>query len=177
MSRRDSYAAREHARNRAYKEAYQSEEFIRWVASLTPEQRENAERLGLLTYQLDKESSGRSVEDLPPTLAPRTEDAPVEEIANASDTLEAESELAAAQCRMLRSFLMRNNNPELQWACMCYLAGNGTCEAHAERLGISKQDFHYHAANAQQLLGITRRAGQRSARARQSYRMMNRRRS
>ena len=60
MSRRDSYAAREHARNRAYKEAYQSEEFIRWVASLTPEQRENAERLGLLTYQLDKESSGRS---------------------------------------------------------------------------------------------------------------------
>ena len=52
MSRRDSYAAREHARNRAYKEAYQSEEFIRWVASLTPEQRENAERLGLLTYAL-----------------------------------------------------------------------------------------------------------------------------
>ena len=159
MSRRDSYAAREHARNRAYKEAYQSEEFIRWVASLTPEQRENAERLGLLTYQLDKESSGRSVEDLPPSLAPRTEDAPVEEIANASDTLEAESELAAAQCRMLRSFLMRNNNPEM-FAALGPDAG-----------------FHYHAANAQQVLGITRRAGQRSARARQSYRMMNRRRS
>ena len=177
MSRRDSYADREHARNRAYKAAYQSEEFTRWAASLTPEQRENAVRLGLLTYQLDKESSGRSVEDLPPSLAPRTKDAPVEDTTNARDAFEGETELAVAQRRMLRSFLMRNNNPELQWACICYLAGNGTCEAHAERLGISKQDFHYHVANAQQLLGITRRAGQRSARARQSYRMMNRRRS
>lgn len=169
MSHRDPYAQREAERRRAYKAAYNSPEVKKWIASLTPEQRKRAEEAGLLEPKLDS-AIGHSIEELPMKLRPSTEDAPSDAQAFAAKLLDDSSYREA-----FAAYLAGGMKPLLRQACLSYLLGNGTCEQHAKRLGMSKQAFHYHVKQAQRMLDLPKRPNQKSNAASPSYRNSNRR--
>ncbi len=186
MKRSDTYASREHLRNRTYRAAFASPEARAWIAALTPSQRERAESLGLLTPYIDPMPGDNSLDTLPCALEPRDED---KRTAN-EIPLPLRQRLAAACAHpawrnllgddeahhgtMLQAFVMSSPQPKLCWACLCYLAGSGTCESHAHSLGMSKQAFHYHVRALEKQLGLPPQGNQRSEAARQSYRSANR---
>ena len=69
----DEYARNEQKRRRAYLDAYASAETRRWIESLSPSDRERAEKLGLLAPRTDWSQGGQSLEQLSPALVPRQE--------------------------------------------------------------------------------------------------------
>ncbi len=186
MKHPDTYAKREHLRNRNYRAAFASPEARAWAAALTPAQRERAEALGLLKPCIDPAPGDNSIDTLPCALEPRAED---KRSAN-EIPLPLHKRLMAAKAHpawrnllgddeshhgtMLQAFVMSSGQPKLCWACLCYLAGSGTCESHAQSLGMSKQAFHYHVRTLEKQLGLPPQGNQRSEAARQSYRLANR---
>lgn len=60
----DAYEAKQGDLDRKYIEAYKSKEFQEWVDSLTPEERAEARRQGLLEPHLDGQAGGVSTCDL-----------------------------------------------------------------------------------------------------------------
>lgn len=169
MSHRDPYAQREAQRRRAYRDAYSSPEVKAWIASLTPEQRKHAEEVGLLEPKLDS-ALGHSIEDLPLKLRPATEDATDDAKLLDDEFLEDPRFVTA-----FKAYMTGAKKPKLRLACLSYLLGNGTCEQYATLLRMSKQAFHYHVKQAQELLGLPKLARQKSDAARASYRKRNRR--
>lgn len=182
MPANDDYAAREATRKKAYRAAYDSPEYHAWVASLTPAQRASAESLGLLAPHFDAFSvGGSSADNLPPSLEPAKEDADFDADVIAApfrqDGLEAiYSQLDEEHKQLIEAFLQQDGNPQLRWACLRYVFGEGTCESHAKALGMSKQAFHYHVRKIGDQLGVSVLGNQRGAKARDSYRNLNRRR-
>ena len=173
---RDEYAHREGKRNEAYREAYRSADFKAWVKSLTPEQRLHAEKLGLLAPRIDGASVQPGVEDLSPSQTPKTDGGFGGLIDGKTRLQDLYASLDEYHRRMLHSFICRKGRPGLQWSCLSYLCGNGTCAKHARQLGMSKQTFHYHVRSVQKLLGLPPLGNQKSEAAREKYRLMNSRR-
>lgn len=173
---RDEYAHREGKRNEAYREAYRSADFKAWVKSLTPEQRLHAEKLGLLAPRIDGASVQPGVEDLPPAHTPKTDGEFGMLIDGKTWLQDLYASLDEYHRRMLHSFICRKGRPRLQWSCLSYLCGNGTCAKHARQLGMSKQAFHYHVRSVQKLLGLPPLGNQKSEAAREKYRLTNSRR-
>lgn len=168
---RDDYAKREASRNEAYRNAFRSPDFKAWVKSLTPEQRLHAEKLGLLAPRIDGSCVQTGVDDLSPSQAPRTANNGSGSTKNG--LVSRCEELDEHHRRMLKAFLCRSGKPYLEWSCLCYLCGHGTCEQHARRLGMSKQAFHYHVRSVQKMLGLPPLGNQKSEAAREKYRQMN----
>jgi len=56
----------------------------------------------------------------------------------------ATSEALRSNTAVLAYIQEPGKKQKLRLACLNYLAGYGTCEQHAIRLGMSKQAFHYH---------------------------------
>lgn len=172
----DDYARGEARRMAGYKAAFESPEYKRWVASLTPAQRETAEGRRLLCPHEDAEGGRLGIDELPPSLEPQ--------VAGEFDGGEGEAEsprlgldtLTDEQKDMLSAFLQQGGNPRLRWACLRYLLGYGTCLSHAKALGMRKQAFHYHVRQMERQLGLPPMANQRSESVRDSYRLSNRRR-
>ena len=170
---RDDYSKREASRNEAYRKAYSSAEFKAWEKSLTPEQRLHAEKLGLLAPRIDGACVQTGVEDLSPALTPKT-DGGFTRITDGKSSLTERCEgLDEHRLRLLYAFLCRSGRPKLQWACLSYLCGNGTCEQHGRMFAMSKQAFHYHVRTLQKLLGLPPLGNQKGEAAREKYRMMN----
>lgn len=179
MSTEDNYAAKEYKRIKQYRAAYESEEAKNWIRSLSPAQRERAEKLGLLSPHLDTDSSLLSLDSLPVDLRPgvtgdlletimRLEELPPE---GGSD----DRKLHDLRLDLLRSFLMLGGNPRLNWMCLSYLADQGgVLEEYAKQLGMRKQAFHYHVRKLEKLLGV-HSSRQRSEKARNTYRYFNKR--
>lgn len=184
----DEYARNEQKRRRAYLDAYASAETRRWIESLSPSDRERAEKLGLLAPRTDWSQGGQSLEQLSPALEPRQEGGfsggPVARpLRKRLDTrfafdgwAEAFSRLGDDEESMLMAYLAQDGNPRLRWACVCYLLGLGTCEHFARQLGMSKQAFHYHVRKMEKQLGMPPMANQKSERVRALYRVCNKRR-
>ena len=76
MKHPDTYAKREHLRNRNYRAAFASPEARAWAAALTPAERARAQALGLLTPYIDPAPGDNSIETLPCALEPRVENRP-----------------------------------------------------------------------------------------------------
>ncbi len=186
MKHPDEYAKREHLRTRAYRKAYESPEARAWAAALTPEQRERAQDLGLLAPYIDPAPGNNSIETLPCALEPRAEDkrdepelprAVLQRLKEAGAhpawrTLLGDDE--AHRGEMLLAFVMSSPQPKLCWACLSYLAGDGTCKSHAQQLGMSRQAFHYHVRTLEKQLGLPPQKNQRSKASRRPYRSTNR---
>jgi len=173
----DQYARNEGSRNKAYRAAFRTPKFKAWVNSLTPEQRMRAERMGLLSPLLEGEGARVGADDLPPAYTPRDDGGFADFEEKKAGLPEFIEGLDEARRRLLESFLKRKGKPGLQWACLYYLCGNGTCEQHARILGMSKQAFHYHVRSMQRMLGLPPLGNQKSARAREQYRWANSRRT
>lgn len=173
----DQYARNESARNEAYRKAFRSPEFTAWVNSLTPEQRMHAEKMGLLSPRLEGEGARFGADDLPPSHTPSDDGGFADFEEKKAGVPESIERLDEIRRQLLESFLKRRGKPGLQWACLYYLCGHGTCEQHARILGMSKQAFHYHVRSMQKMLGLPPLGNQKSAQAREKYRQMNRRRT
>lgn len=180
MAITDDYAAREGLRLRAYRDAYESEEAKAWIAGLSPEQREQAERAGLLRPKLDGIHKGISLEDLSakqmPCVGPdvaglREDPAPP---ASLIDILQGGPGCESAQ-QVLRDFLCASGHPELTWSCLQYLSSNASAKELAKRHGMSKQTFNYHVRTLQEQLGLPPMGTQKKASSRQKYQQSNRR--
>lgn len=169
MSHRDPYAQGEAQRRRAYRDAYNSPEVKKWIASLTPEQRKHAEEAGLLEPKLDA-ALGHSIENLPLKLRPATEDT-----TDDAKSLDAELLEDPRFVTAFKAYMTGVRKPKLRLACLSYLLGNGTCEQYATLLRMSKQAFHYHVKQAQELLGLPKLARQKSDAACAAYRNANQR--
>lgn len=165
MSAYDDYARKEAERNRKYLAAYRSEEAKAWRSSLDPAQYERAEQLGLLDPSLDRPSYSLSLEKLPAKLHPRQESATAALFSpNDAPGPDWDECLTGKKRLLLESFLNQEGNPRLRWACLCYLAGEGTCEDFAHPLGMSRQTFHYHVRKLSRQLGLPAMGNQRARR-------------
>ena len=186
MKHPDTYAKREHLRNRNYRAAFASPEARAWAAALTPAQRERAEALGLLKPCIDPAPGDNSIDTLPCALEPRAEDKrsaneiplPIRQRMNATTAhpvwrrLFGDDETRYGE--MLYAYLQSSGHPALRWACLCYLMGQGTCATHAQEMHMSRQAFHYHVRTLEKQLGLPPQGNQRSDNARKSYRAANR---
>lgn len=167
------YTEKERKHKKSYTEAFESPKYRQWVASLSSEQREEAEKKGLLKPYEDTESGFRSIENLPPQLEPHTD----EEICNGENYTEEPifntNDLTEGQQLLLTYFLNQGKSPPLRYACFYYLQGHGTCEGWAKKLNMSRQAFHYHVRNMGKQLGLRPTSSQRSEKVRNVYRMSN----
>ncbi len=170
----DDYARGEARRMAEYKAAFESPAYKRWVASLTPAQREAAESRGLLRPHEEAMGSRLGIDELPPCLEPQV-DGGFDGGEGKASRLCLDS-LTEEQKDMLSAFLQQGRNPRLRWACLRYLLGYGTCLSHARALGMRKQAFHYHVRQMEKQLGLPPMANQRRESVRDSYRRFNRRR-
>ncbi len=160
----DNYASNAPARNRAYREAYESEEAKKWLASLTPDQRQRAEKLGLLTPYFDTLPSDQCLDNVP------EEDTPLYEH-EAADP--AEEERATLLQKLGHAPAPKTSfiTPEQQHLIAAYMAakpkmrdvlthglaflfGIGSGEEHAQALGISRQKFNYHVIQLRKDLNL-----------------------
>lgn len=186
MADNDTYAAKEAVRAARYREAYESEEAKRWINSISPAERERAEALGLLQAKIDNDVTSRSIDTLPAKMEPREQQSYDDRLIakplrkrqgfgiSMDDILE---KLGMQEADELEAFLYQDGNPRLRQACLCYLLnqGSATCEDFASDLGMSKQAFHYHVRQVGKQLGLPPMGNQRQEKARQTYRLTNRR--
>lgn len=170
MKGQDDYAALASVRDRAYLAAYASPEADAWRASLTPAQRLDAEAKGLLAPCLPTNGGGTSVDALPPAKQPLVEACVGED----DEAQERERFMdycsSPEQVELLALFLQEGGNPKLRWACLRFLMGHGTCESHAQRLGMTRQAFSHQVRTLQERLGLPAMGNQKSASAREKYR-------
>ena len=133
----DPYAQQSQIRFTRYAEAYESPEVKAWIASLTPEQRAHAEKQGLLA-PMPEDLNGITPLD--------------EEKADEALFIQAESmermlsilERNPHKMRALATLLKRKKQgAELMWSVIRFVCGEGSCQSHAERFGMTKQNFHY----------------------------------
>ncbi len=181
MAKLDNYSELEAERLQAYRDAYESAEAKAWIESLTPEQRERAERLKLLKPKIDGPQKGLSVEELSlkqlPTVEPDVEgwrDDEAEPALNLMDIMQDGQGCKEAR-QVVHDFLCASGHPELTWSCLQYLCGYGTCEEHAKRHRMSRQSFNYHVRTLQEQLGLPPMGNQKKASSRSKYRQSNRR--
>lgn len=140
-----------------YESAYASDEFRKWVASMSPQERERARAAGLLSPQYDKQERWRErtdIDALPARLAPREDARDLEEIA-------------------VEAFERDFPNKEIYERVRRYLDGEGTLEALASELGMSKQRLAYHVRRYQKELGLPPAPFQKSEAAREKFRTLN----
>lgn len=185
MSAKDDYASSEAKRRRAYQAAYQSEEAKAWRDSLTPTQRAEAERLCLLEPYFEGSASGAvSVENLPPSKEPSTEDMEFDRDVVAVPFRKPQqpedngwgallTALTSTHHEMLLAFLHEDDDPRLRWACLCYLLGESTCEDISLQMGMSKQAFHYHVRKIQKRFNLPPMGNQKGEQARIAYSVFN----
>lgn len=132
----DPYAKDSNSRDRAYREAYSSDEAQEWIASLRPEQRQRAAALGLL-----KPLHEHSSYEIP--LYEERIASPAHHTTQAFHAFLSQFERGPRKMRALHTLLHRKKQRAgVIWAAMRYLCGDGTCELHANRFGITRQAFH-----------------------------------
>ena len=176
--RPDEYALREKARSDAYRRAFMSPEVQRWIAGLSPAERERARAAGLLDPYFDAVGGRDSLDDMTPAQEPSCEFVD-QETQTEKETAQQEFQTFCRlpdSSRVIIAALRELGDPELNWACLRYLLGSGSCASHADALGMSRQDFHYHVGLLQGKLGLARTRLGKSERARRVYSTQNRRR-
>lgn len=137
----DSYTKREKQRFHDYVASYESPEAATWRASLSPEQRQHAEKFGLLAPQPDKASSSIPLEEEVACISVHDSIAEPNPLFRFLDTTCKKPR----HRRALDVFLGGGKHIGLRWAIIRYLSGEGTGELHAARFGLTKQAFDKHA--------------------------------
>ncbi len=151
----DNYASNAPARNRAYRAAYESEAAKKWLASLTPDQRQRAEKLGLLAPYFDTLPCDQCLDNVPEEDTPLYEhemnDPAEEERATLllklghAPTPAKPSLISPEQQRLIAAYMAAK--PKMRDVLthgLAFLFGIGSGEEHARALGISRQRFNYH---------------------------------
>ena len=193
---RPDYRQLQGRHRREYREAYASPEAQAWMAAMSPAQRAEAQRLGLLEPLEDSDGSAScpSFDTSPDGVRehePAVEDQPFDNgVKSPAERREEPGQLMPpdgwmAAFRDLRdgkgcteevqAFLEQDGNPRLRKACILFLLGDDTCENLALALNMSKQAFHYHVRKIQKQLGLPPMGNQRTQAARVAYSQANRR--
>lgn len=164
-----------------YEDAYQTEAVKQWIASLSHDQRENAEKQGLLKPYCDDGQCPDALPELPPEAEPivefvyRGDDANEEEPARTETIFDPFSMTPEHRFLFLKA-LREGNHPEITWCCMCYIVEQKPLEVCARTLGSSVQAFHYHVCKFRERYGLRPTGNQLSEQSRTAYRYANSRR-
>ena len=167
MSRGD-YADRQREHNARYNQAY-----AEWVAELSPRQRRQLHKQGLLRPEVDSFETGKAsdVSELP-IAAPDPEPQPEPE--KALPVCEAVAEEVWAALRRLIAELLADHNPALAVECLALVSGVGFMGE--SMTGIAKRHKVTRAAVSKRCIQLTEQLdllpsrAMKSLTARQSYR-------
>ncbi len=195
----DDYAKTEAERNKHYLESWETPEVKAWIDSLSPEDRQRMEAKGLLGPMMTKEGSanGCGLEDDIASSADASVEAPSVPGSDSLDAILADyPHLEQAIENRAKEMAGGSNGPEmlrklalmfidqgrraLNADCLAFVSGlavrmgeSGT--SLAKRHGISRQAFHKRCNELLREMGLPPSRAMKSARARQSYRISNRR--
>ncbi len=195
----DEYASRQAERDRQYRDSWETPEAREWLASLSPEDRRRFKAEGLLAPMLSKDgvANGCGIEEDNADSPLASVDAPS---VSASDSLEAiladyphlEQAIEERARRMnggsngtemlrkLALLFIDQGRRALNADCLAFVSGlavrmgeSGT--SLARKHGITRQAFHKRCSELLGELGLPPSRAMKSARARHSYRISNRR--
>ncbi len=164
MSNKDEYASNTYLRDQAYCDAYESGAAKTWLDSLTPDQRERAEKLGLLRPYFDTMPSEQCLDNVPERDTPLYEheaaDPAEEERATLLQKLghapaPKTSLITPEQQHLIAAYMAAK--PKMRDVLthgLAFLFGIGSGEEHAQALGCSRQKFNYHVINLRKDLGL-----------------------
>lgn len=151
------------------------------IASLSVDQRENAEKQGLLKPYHDAFSYTDNLPQLPPEAEPvvefvyRGDEAHEEEYARTETIFDPDSMTPEHRYLFFKA-LQEDKYPEITWCCMRYIVEQKPLQEYAGMLGCSVQTFHYHLRAFQQRYKLRPTGNQLSEQSRIAYRYANSRR-
>lgn len=173
----NDYARRQAEKDREYQQYYQSPEFLRYLESLSPEERRRLEAEGLLKPMIDR--SGSTLRDEDASESSMACEKPDFDAAIDHEQLApAFQQSASAAGDVLASFCARirgRANPALVFDAVCYATGVTDVEGVsatelAARHGITKQAFSKIAVEWCQTFGLQPSRSMKSKTARKVYR-------
>ena len=158
---RDDYSSRQAARDKEYADSFGSPDFQKWAATLSPEERANAEKLGLLKPLLNKHGVG-SPEPLEPM--------------QTSPVAVPQEEVFDALCRFMCEALSQSNT-RLTVECIALACGMTIMEGEsmtsiAKRHGITRAAVSRRCVDITKKLNLTPSRSMRSTKARTAYRQV-----
>ncbi len=125
---------------RRYAAAWETEAARAWLASLTPEQRAEAERSGLTLPKFESRRSGSQI-----TIVERRTKIPVLHTSQVSE--EREAILNTLKSEIVLRISKNVDKNLIKEAVFSVLEGRETLSAAARRIGQSKQMLFYHMKN------------------------------
>lgn len=173
----NDYARRQAEKDRAYSDYYRSPEYLRYVESLSIDERLRLEKLGLLQPMLDRSGSTMRDEDASDSKF-ATENGDIAATID-PETPASTGELPASIAGdVLASFCARMRgcpNPALVFDAVCYATGVLSIEGKsatelAAKHGVTKQAFSKIAVEWCQTFGLQPSRSMKSKRARSAYR-------
>jgi hypothetical protein len=177
----NNYAVRQAQKDREYAEYYQSPEYLRWLDSLSLEERRRLEADGLLKPMLDRAGSTMRDEDASEsTFASEDHDiaAEIDDVENApnADTslaLQSGEERLWDVLRRLLGELMNQKNAKLSIECLAVVSGVGfmgdSMTEIAHRNGVTRAAVSKRCVELAERLGVPPSRAMRSLTARASY--------
>ena len=172
---RDDYSTRQAAKDKEYAQAFDDPETQKWVASMTREERAQAEKLGLLKPLLPKHGAGAPGHDMAESKLARIE-------APSPDSLDpmpppqqsSQDEIFDALCKFICEVLCQTN-ARLTIECLALACGMTIMEGES-MTSIAKRHNVTRAAVSRRCVDITKKLNlgpsrsMRSLKARNAYR-------
>ena len=175
---RDDYSSRQAARDKEYADSFGSPDFQKWAATLSPEERANAEKLGLLKPLLNKHGVGSPDRDMAESNRSRTEATTPEplEPMQTSPVAVPQEEVFDALCRFMCEALSQSNT-RLTVECIALACGMTIMEGEsmtsiAKRHGITRAAVSRRCVDITKKLNLTPSRSMRSTKARTAYRQV-----
>jgi hypothetical protein len=192
----DDYANRQVDHERTYVASFDSPEYLRWVNSLSSEERQHAESLGLLKPMIDRSGSISQDEDAaessaasvgaPHVLSSDSLDAVLADYPHLEAAIEERARKKFGDAnggemfRELALLFIDQGRRALNADCLAYVTGlafrmgeSGT--SLARKHGITRQAFQKRCVDLMNQLGLPPSRAMKSKNARESYRASNRR--
>lgn len=172
---KDDYSSRQAARDKEYADSFGSPEFQKWAASLSPEERADAEKLGLLKPLLPKHGAGAPGHDMAESKLARVE-APSPDLLDSVHALQQptnEAEIFDVVRRLISEIIMQSNT-RLTVECLALACGLTTMQGEsmssiADRHGISRAAVSRRCVDITKKLNLSPSRSMRSTKARNAY--------
>jgi hypothetical protein len=173
----NDYAARQAEKDRDYLEAYNTPEARKWIASLSPEERQRLEAQELLRPMLDRSGSTLRDEDASDSKL-AAEEPDIATVIDRESPAPTSEPLTCAAGDVLASFCARMRScakPALVFDAVCYATGVLAIEGQsatelAAKHGVTKQAFSKIAVEWCTKFGLHPARSMKSKRARSAYR-------
>ena len=178
---KDDYASRHAAKDKQYTASYNDPETKEWIARMTPAEREQAEKLGLLKPMLSKNGSGAPGHDIAESKLAKIE-ATVPEIDFAPEPIPMPERSGAAgeeqSFELLRRLIpeaLAQSNARLALECLVIVCGLGSLQGEsmtsiAKRHGVTRAAVSRRCVDIAKTLNLNPSRAMRSTKARVTYR-------